>query len=244
MIGATMYFMLGRNEMVAGARSLGKVLGRSVVRVNSYRSRAIEALQSENFSSLRPELRDGFQSLMELQNEIRSASLNPVHSVQQAVMNEALSRNGAPSEPQITATSHPGSSALRKRLQESAQGSVASGGMAYARMNHGTPAASASSGGSPHHASFLDGNPALSHHHQTQSAPLAEVQTDMLSLEEMRRTAAQRLPASSMRITTEAMGGGADLLHRGLEYHKLVKAYEQFGGGGGSAGLPRSSKST
>ncbi|GBG27409.1 Hypothetical Protein FCC1311_036312 [Hondaea fermentalgiana] len=186
MIGTAAYMFLGRQEMMAGARIAGRLLGRSVVRINTVRAQAMEAINSEGLSNVRPELREGFQNFMELQNEIRAASMNPVHSVQQTVMSEMAAKRaaqqGQQSEgeqqgemPQITKTSHPGSAALRERAQGAAEAATA---------------ASAST---------------------TFSAPYTSTGGH-----------------GGMEMTTEAMQGGADIILRGIEYRKVIEAYEEM----------------
>jgi len=61
---------------------MGRLLGRSVVRMEHYRSILSTYVASDQVKNMHPELRDGFTKFSKLQNELRSASVNPIHTFQ------------------------------------------------------------------------------------------------------------------------------------------------------------------
>jgi hypothetical protein len=96
------YYLLGPKELIRGARLAGVVLGKAVVRIQKQRDQLTMLMSDQSMSSLHPELRRGFANFMSIQNEVRSATINPVQSVQQLVM--MRSAEGA----QNASSSHPG----------------------------------------------------------------------------------------------------------------------------------------
>lgn len=89
-LGLVAYLLFGKRDVVSGANVLGRALGKNVVRVQYYRDNFSTAFTDEGLKSLHPELRRGFSSFMEVQNEIKAASVNPVHSMQRKLASHVV----------------------------------------------------------------------------------------------------------------------------------------------------------
>mmetsp|Transcript_4177 Transcript_4177/g.7970 ORF Transcript_4177/g.7970 Transcript_4177/m.7970 type:complete len:248 (-) Transcript_4177:172-915(-) len=101
-IGAVGYVSLGAGDLSMAARMAGYGLGRAVVRVRNTRDVLTNTFTANAKSNIQPELKQGFSEFMQVQNDLRAATMNPIHSMHHLVMNQRAdpSANGHPGDQQ------------------------------------------------------------------------------------------------------------------------------------------------
>jgi len=112
MLGVGGYLLLGRKDVVGGAKVLGRMVGRGVVHAQDIRNRVTTAFTDESLRRMRPELAEGMKSLMEMQSQLRSATINPFQSMQSILLQK---------QPQEAPQDHPKGKTTSRKSQKRAE---------------------------------------------------------------------------------------------------------------------------